>query len=144
MKRFWLFSCPLVVFFTASLLFAGSELLGWAVISEPYVPLGNILTWLAVIALPLGLYLGVKRIPMPQSKFDRVFKVLVIAAIALGILWYPVSWYLADNFSGSFGGGGTFRGSARAGKYYWFYTYAVVGYPLILWVLHLILRLFRK
>ena len=69
---------------------------------------------------------------------------MALIAMVLGVLWYPISWYLADNFSGSFGGGGDFRGSARAGEYYWHYTYAVVGYPLILLAFHLVLKLFRK
>ena len=142
--RFGLFICILIVFITFSLLIMGSEALTWALMKDPYIPLGNVLTWLAVISIPVGVYLGVRRTRQPQSKFDRIFKVLVIAAIILGVLWYPVSWYLADNFSGSFGGSGEFRGSARAGEYYWFYIYLVIGFPLILWIAHLLMRLFKK
>jgi hypothetical protein len=142
--RFGVITCILIIIVSASLLISGSEALGWAINKDPYIPLGNVLTWLSVIALPCSMYLGIKRVRMPQSKLDRVFKALVIVGVVFGVLWYPVSWYLADNFSGSFGGGGPFRGSARAGEYYWHYTYAVVGYPLILWAFHLVLRLFRK
>ncbi|MCW5520230.1 hypothetical protein J1N09_10300 [Aureitalea sp. L0-47] len=144
MRRFGFFMCSLVVVITTTLLVNGSDLLVYAVIEDPFIPLGNVLTWLAMIALPLSLYLGVRRFRMPRSKVDRILKVLLIIAIVLGVIWYPVSWALADNLSGSFGGNGVFRGSARAGEYYWFYTYTVVGFPLLLWIFHLLLRLFRK
>ncbi|MBT8276344.1 MAG: hypothetical protein KJO39_09395 [Bacteroidia bacterium] len=79
-----------------------------------------------------------------MTKLDKIYKAIVIVSIMLGVLWYPVTWYLADNFSGSFGGNGVFRGSARAGEYFWYYTYAIIGLPLLLLLSYFLFRLHGK
>jgi hypothetical protein len=126
------------------LLVTASPVLEWAVSEDPYVPFGNILTWLALIALPMSLYFGIKRFRSPKTNIDRFYRMCMTIGISLGVLWYPVTWYLADNFSGSFGGNNGFRGSVVAGEYFWSFTYLVTAFPLFLLMIYQIERFIQR
>ncbi len=134
----YLFSLLLFAYigFAASLLIRGSDLLVYPLIEEPYVPLGNVLTWLMFIAFPLAiLQLGPPK-GRDRKIQDRVWKIMreaLILNLILAFSWLPLSRIVSGNWSTSF------RGGSDAGKYWWAFTYGLpllsldIGTLLLIW-----------
>jgi hypothetical protein len=122
----------LVIIVVSTLLVSSSSVLVIGLGSDPYIPLGNILTWIGMIAFPISIYSGI---------FYKILKLLLFIAILLTVFWGVVSFYLADNWSANFGSQEGFRGSTRAANYFWNYNYLVVGLPLILLITFWISRI---
>ena len=108
---------------------------------QPYVPLGNLLFWLAFIAFPVFLNTASGSFSVPSNDLkvliDRGFRLAVI----LGLLWWPVSYMLAGNFSNNFREQPEFVGSSEASVWFWGYTYFIVFFSISLWLLRVVLAL---
>ena len=131
----------LVIIAVSTLLVSSSSVLVIELSSDPYIPLGNILTWIGMIAFPISIYSGISSFRKPTSLFFQILKILLVIAIVLAVFWGLVSLYLADNWSANFGSREGFRGSTRAANYFWNYNYLVVGLPLILLITFWISRI---
>lgn len=95
------------------------------------IPAGTPITWAGLVALPLTLRLGIRPLDRPTAPFRR-YRVLLNGILLLALAWGLVSYALAGNWSFSFSGQATgFRGSPAASVYFWYYTYAVAGLPLL-------------
>lgn len=116
-------------------------------VKDPYVPFGNLIFWAAFIAFPIFLD-NVSRgftIPYPgmKSRIQKAFKWAVLFAL----LWWPISYLLAGNFSNTFQNQEEFVGSTEASQWFWGYSYFVVLFPIALWLMRAALAvsgLFRK
>lgn len=135
----------LLLFLT--LLMVNPELFVYPLLEKPFVPLGNALFWVALIAFPIFLEAASsgfgKAYPWWYGKVRIGFK----AALALAVLWWPVSYGLSGNFANNFSPSDTFVGGEVASRIFWGYSYAVVLVPLTLWLVRMVLSLlgsFRK
>lgn len=140
MKGFFLISL-IILIVVVLLLATASPVLVIELSSDPYIPLGNIITWIGLVAFPIAIYSGIYFIRKPKSVFLKLLKILLLIDIVLAALWFLVSFYLADNWSASFEGNEEFRGGIRASYYFWNYTYLVVGLPLLLLITYWIYRI---
>jgi hypothetical protein len=139
---FWL--CLFVFVLVAGLLISGHPVLLYALMEDPYLPAGNILTWAGIIALPTSIFLGIRRLQNPETRLDIVFSKIIIFLIFVAILWAPVSFLLAGNLSNSFSEKATFQGGQEAMRLFWSFSYFSVGAPLVCWVVYWIFRWFGK
>lgn len=142
------FIISLIVFFAVVyMLFTASPFLEYELSSNPYIPLGNILTWAGLTSLPISIYTGISSIGKPETVFNRILKLIILFAMVLAILWMPVSYFLADNLAANFEAQEGFRGSTRAASCFWNYNYLVVGLPLLVlftYWLSCLVTFFRK
>jgi hypothetical protein len=123
--------------FAASLLIRGSDLLVYPLIEGPYVPLGNVLTWLMFIAFPLAiLQLGPPKGPgrKIQDKIWTIMRGALILNLILAFSWLPLSRIVSGNWSTSF------RGGSDAAEYWWAFTY---GLPILSLVMGTLLLIWR-
>ena len=95
------------------------------------LPAGTIITWAGIIALPVLIYLVIKRLHRPVSGAFRFFRAFILVIIAFAMSWGGVAYYLAGNWAFNFSGSvSTFRGSAAASPYFWNYTYFLLALPI--------------
>ena len=143
MKKYWLrglLSGAILVLLLGSLLLKPS-LLVVPLMEDPYIPFGNLLFWAAFIAFPVFLETASKGFSIPNSTMKaRIFSGFK-AAIIFGVLWWPVSYLLAGNFSNSFQNQEAFIGSSRAFTWFYGYSYFVVLFPIALWLMRAVLSL---
>jgi hypothetical protein len=88
-----------------------------------------------VVALPLSIYSGVKKIYTPTNKMEKYISVTLKVFMVLSFLWVPVCYLLAGNLSFNFSDKSTFQGGQWAMKIFWIFSYTLVAGPLILWVI---------
>lgn len=74
-----------------------------------------------------------------EKYFSRAFKTLLV----LSFLWVPVCYLLAGNLSFTFGNKAGIQGGQTAMKMFWFFTYGIVGLPIVLLAFYGILKIFR-
>ncbi len=143
-RKLW-FTISIIVFITASiLLITGSSLMTLSLSQEANIPLGTFITWLGMISLPLSLYFGIGRLREPVSTTYKYLSYFLKGLIGLGVLWVPICFLLAGNIAFNFTEKAEFQGGQTAMRIFWYYSYALVCAPLLLWVTHGILGLFRR
>ena len=131
----------IIIVAVSFMLITASPLLEYGLISDPNVPLGNVLTWAGIISIPVSIYAGVSSIRSPKNKSERLFSFFIVFSMILATLWMPLSYFLADNWSANFGNREGFRGSDVAAKYFLTYNYLVIGLPLSTLFIYLMSRL---
>ena len=120
------------------LLVSGSSLLTISLNASNSFPSGTLITYIGLISLPCAIYFGSKKIRNPENKPYRFLSKFLKTGIFLALLWLPVSYLLAGNFSFTFSQKNTFQGGQLAMKFFWYFTYS----PPILSVLILLMHLF--
>lgn len=139
-----LFISSLLVFLiVAFLLFTGSSVLLIALSEDPYFPLGTLITWIGLIALPMSIYWGVKNFRVPKRRIHKFFSFLLKLTILLAILWVPISYGLAGNWSNTFTESVTFQGGQLAMKYFWTLSYGIPLLSLAILLINLSYSLLR-
>ena len=144
MRKTYFLTCLALLLVVLGLLLTGSSILNLAIDQEGRLPLGTLLTWLGFIALPLAIYWGSKSFRKPQKPVEKWLSRTLKFAIALAILWVPISYLLAGNLSFTFRGQEEFRGSDRASIWFWRLCYATVILPLVILLSLWIYLIFRK
>jgi hypothetical protein len=110
-RRKVLFYCSLSVALSAIFLLAtGSSLLTLPIGKQVVVPLGNLITWAGIIALPLSAYWGMGALRTPTKRLNSILGGALKALIILAICWFPISFLLAGNLSFNFAGIPSFQG----------------------------------
>lgn len=130
-KKTVYYICLLIVIATAYLLLTGSELLLAALLKEPYIPFGSLLSWLALVAIGGILKMSSNIFPQIQWSgkwFHRISLILFIGAI----LWAPICAILAGNFSFSFSGKNSLQGGQFAMKTFWIYSISLASISTLL------------
>ncbi|WGK65147.1 hypothetical protein [Croceiramulus getboli] len=79
------------------LLVTGSPLLEKGIGLQGKIPLGNLITWIGVIALPMTIYWGIAVLRRPNTKFQVLLALMLKILIILGVLWAPVAYLLSGN-----------------------------------------------
>lgn len=135
----------LFIFLTAAvLLISGSSVLLISLSKSPYIPLGTLITWLGVMALPLVLYFGVSRLRNPKTKTEKYLALLLKVFIGLATFWAPVCYLLAGNFSFTFTEKTEFQGGQLAMKLFWHFSYLMIYGPILLILSYGLSHLFRR
>ena len=140
-RNIWFYTSVTMLTVSAALLITGSTLLVLPISNEPYIPLGTFITWFGIIALPSAIYWGNQNLRMPPSAFRYLSLVLKII-LFLALLWAPICYLLAGNWSFSFSNKETFQGGQAAMRWFWRFSYGIVVVPIVLWVIHLIMSHF--
>ena len=96
------------------LLVTGSSILTMPLDSKNSIPLGTFITWAGMVALPLTLYWGIKELKTPTKKLNKLLAWILKIIIVLGILWVPISFSLAGNWSFTFTEKESFQGGQLA------------------------------
>jgi len=133
----------LVILGSAAMLILGSKLLLVPVIKGMALPWGTVISWAALILLPVAMAALFGR-QGAASGMERTFRVLVGTALGFSLLWLPVSYVLAGNVNFVFGESEGFRGSPRASRLFWAYSVFCAAYPLLLALSRAILQLLRS
>ena len=149
MKKNWiqgLISGSILVVLLAILLLRPSVLVS-PILEDPYIPMGNLIFSVAFIAFPVFLDMASRGFSLPYSGMKKNILTAFKVAVIFAVLWWPISYMLAGNFSNSFRNQAEFVGSAEAGRWFWGYSYFIVFFPIGLWFLRAVLALlglFRK
>ena len=129
---------------TIALLTTGSPLLELSLDSEDSIPLGNLITWIGMISLPLTVYWSIKELRKPTTKLSKTLAWFLKTIILFGILWVPISYLLAGNLSFSFSEKETFQGGQTAMLWFWRLSYGIGIGSIITIVIYWISLLFKR
>ncbi|WP_130287458.1 hypothetical protein [Aquimarina brevivitae] len=140
----YFYSALLITLAALTLLITGSPVLNWSVDANNQFPLGTIITWAGMIGLPATLYFGIRALRKPTPSFHKILSLLLRIAIVLGILWVPLSYVLAGNFSFSFSNKATFQGGQAAMRWFWRLSYGIPIMTLTILIFYWISLLFIK
>ncbi|MBT8183009.1 MAG: hypothetical protein KJO53_15630 [Eudoraea sp.] len=106
--------------------------------------MGSFSTWAIMISLPFALYWGSSRFRTPQGKAYKVLSVILKILIALGILWLPLSYFLAGNMNFNFSEVDSFRGGQVAMKIFWVLSTGIPLSSILVLLVHGLLFIFKK
>jgi len=97
-----------------------------------------------MISLPLTIYWGLKELRKPSNKLNRILSGFIKTIIIFGILWVPISYLLAGNFSFTFSEKETFQGGQAAMRWFWRLSYGIGIGALLTLIVFWISLLFKK
>jgi len=143
-QRLFVFTSLFIFFLSAYLLLTGSPYLNKALGKNDTIPLGSFITWAIMISLPLALYWGSSRFRTPQGNAYKVLSLFLKILIVLGILWLPLSYFLAGNMNFNFSEVDSFQGGQLAMKIFWVISPGIPLTTLLVFLIHLLLVVFRK
>ena len=107
-----------------------------ALLKEPYLPMGTLVAWLAIISIAILPWLASSGVRQGQTLYFLVLKYLTFLATGSALLWPFVGRLLAGNWHFSFSNAAVeFIGSPEAGFLYWRFTGLVVMLPLLVFIL---------
>jgi len=89
------------------------------------IPLGTWITWAGMISLPLTVYWGIIEFRKPTKKLNKILSRLLKTTITLGVLWLPISFFLAGNLSFTFSEKLSFQGGQAAMRWFWRLSYGI-------------------
>ena len=116
---------------SAWLLATGSPWLLVEVTWAPGLPLGTLVAWAGIVALPVASLLGFHRYLDRDSRLSRASRYSVLCLLVLSAAWGLVSYGLAGNWAFNFSNQSeSFRGSVAAGGVFRAYTVMVVAASL--------------
>ena len=124
-QKIRLITAILVFILALILLFTGSTVLEYAILKDPYLPIGTLITWLGMISLPYAIYWGIKEIRQPSRKTTRLLSSVLKVILALAILWAPICYLLAGNLAFNFSEVEAFQGGQSAMRWFWRYSYGL-------------------
>ena len=142
-SKFYFFASLTIFIIVATLLITGSFVLTEPLYNGSTIPMGTPLTWVGIMSLPLAIYFGIEQFRNPTKNY-RFLSPPLKFSLATAVLWVPVSYLLAGNLSFSFSEKEVFQGGQLAMKLFWGYTYGTVILPLILLIIHWILKLVNR
>ena len=142
--KFWFWLSLFVFLIALILLLTGSPLLTLALSENPEFPLGNLITWAGLIALPMCILLGSKGLRNPHTQFGRILKAALKGVVVLAVLWVPLSALLAGNLTNTFSEKASFQGGQTAMRLFWIYSYSLASVPLLILIFSGLLRFFSK
>jgi hypothetical protein len=121
---------------------AGSSILTTKVFG---IPAGNLIIWLGFIALQFATYALNKGFRKQKTVLGKVIRTVMILLIIISILWFGIAYVLSGNTSFNFSSRNTtYQGSPRASILYWNIIYTLIIAPVVLSLLHNMLRYFKS
>ncbi len=134
-----------LLFLAVFLLITGSPLLLTEFPEGSGFPLGTLIVWLGMTALPLVILTGFSGLYRPKTRQQKVWHRLLLGFLFLAICWGGIGYLLAGNWAYNFSGSSpTFRGSSEAGRYFWIFSYATVALPLLFLIVFGIFQFVRR
>ena len=134
-----------LLFLVVFLLTTGSPLLLTELSEGSGFPVGTLITWLGITALPLLILTSFSGLFRPKTKQQKAWHLLLLGFLLLAISWGGIAYLLAGNWAYSFSGSSpSFRGSSEASRYFWIFTYATVALPLLFLIVFGALQLVRR
>ena len=143
-RKIWFFGSLIVTLFVIFILTTGSPLLTMAMDKNDTIPLGNLIVWAGMIALPFTIYFGVKELRNPTRKLTKILAGFLKIIIILALLWVPISYLLAGNFSFNFSESESFQGGQIAMQCFWFLSYGIALGTIFTIINYWISLLFKK
>lgn len=117
-----------------ALLLAGAGALEWDLLpGAAYFPLGTLVAWTAICALPLLVYTGRGSLRRPVTGWDRAVALLLRALIVWGAVWGVLAYLALGNWALNFEAG---ISHGEISSTFWLMTALAVLLPLPLLVLH--------
>lgn len=133
----------IVLVTSAYLLVTGSPWLTRTVVESINLPLGTLISWAGIIALPSSIYLVSAKHLSRGARFSRFCRLLLRLDLMLAGSWGLVAYGLAGTWAFTFSAGASnFRGSDQASSVFWTYSIAVAVLPLLVMVLLLASKFF--
>lgn len=75
---------------------------------------------------------------------NKILASLLKGILSLSILWAPISYLLAGNFSFTFSGTEDLQGGQEAMKIFWVFSYSIVIGTLLIFVLYWLKTIMNK
>ncbi|MBN1822422.1 MAG: hypothetical protein JXR31_12660 [Prolixibacteraceae bacterium] len=144
---------PFILFFVfaGSLIFlvTASPLLTVDLSANNSFPLGTLITWMGITALPSFIYFAFPTIRKSKTRTSKIYKWVFLCLIFISALWGFTGLGLAGNWAFTFSDSAVgFRGGIEAGNWFWMFTFILVALPfitiLIFFIHMLILYLISK
>lgn len=143
-RRLYFFIAIFVLIACTTAFLATPEILMIQLVPSIDLPAGTLITWAAMISLPVAIFFALPAAPSTNHSFWSLYRNVFRVLIALGVLWGLVSYGFSGNWNYSFSGASeTWRGSDEASLWFWNWTKVVGALPFafaILLVLHLAVR----
>lgn len=127
-----------MVVLTGILLASGSSLISIPLLEDPYVPLGNVMTWFALIFLPWGVIQFYLVFGNLGRVLEVVYGLLLRLAMLGGAAWPFLGRYLSGNWANSF------DQVPQESALFWAYTRYLVITSLAIFMLALIQILIQR
>jgi len=140
-----LFTALAFLLLAVFLLLTGSPLLLIELLEGSGFPLGTLIVWLGMIAIPLVILTGFSGFYQPKTRQQKAWRRLLLGFLLLAICWGGIGYLLAGNWAYNFSGSSpSFRGSPEAGRYFWTFSYATVALPLFFLIVLGVFRFVRQ
>lgn len=143
-RKTWFFGSLITLITILALLVTGSSILVEPLCSDPYIPMGTPATWIGMISFPLAIYFGIEKIRNPANSLDVYLSGFLRVTLVLSLLWAPICYLLAGNFSYSFTEKAEFQGGQLAMRWFWRFSYGIVILPLVILAVHWVFLLVTK
>ena len=129
---------------SAFLLVTASPILGRPVPGLGAMPVGTLVSWIGIVALPLAIYSGLGGLHPPRRATDCVMNAVMKALLILAVAWVPICYALSGNLAFTFESNSGFRGSETALFYFFYGTIAQVIAPILVMLVYGIVRFFGR
>lgn len=134
-----------LLFLAVFMLITGSPLLLTELSEGSGFPLGTLIAWLGMIAIPLVILTGFSGLYRPKTRQQKAWRRLLLGFLLLAICWGGIGHLLAGNWAYTFSGSSpSFRGSSEAGRYFWIFSYATVALPLLFLIVFGVFQFVRR
>lgn len=143
-RKIYFFGALILTLCTTVLLVTGSPVLSIALVNDPSIPFGTLITWSGMISLPLTIYWGIEEMRIPTGKLNKILSGFLKLMIISGILWVPISFLLAGNLSFTFSEKEIFQGGQLAMRWFWRFSYGIVIGTILTLIIFWLSILFNK
>lgn len=143
-RKIYFFGALILTLCTTVLLVTGSPVLSIALVNDPSIPFGTLITWSGMISLPLTIYWGIEEMRIPTGKLNKILSGFLKLMIISGILWVPFSFLLAGNLSFTFSEKEIFQGGQLAMRWFWRFSYGIVIGTILTLIIFWLSILFNK
>ncbi len=127
-----------MVVLTGILLASGSSLISIPLLEDPYVPLGNVMTWFALFFLPWGVIQFYTVFGHLNRVQEVIYGLLLRLALLGGAAWPFIGRYLSGNWANNF------ENMPQESALFWTYSRYMVITSLAIFVLALIQFLIQR
>jgi hypothetical protein len=126
----------LVLLTAAFLLVTASPILSWPVPGIEVLPMGTLLAWVGIVALPLAIYAAPAALHPPRQAVDRLMATIMQCLLVLAVAWAPICYALSGNLYFTFESSSGFQGSESALFCFFYGTIALVIAPIVVMLIY--------
>lgn len=134
-KRSYFYLSISILIMALALLISASPILLMAILEDPYLPAGTLITWLGLISLALSVKFGI------GASCPKWMRSLILISMILAFSWGMICYLLSGNWAFNFSNIQEFQGGQTAMKIFWIFTYSVASIPILILLIHWVMRL---